>query len=613
MKIRAFAIAILVCVAGPVSAAAAAAKPSVRAAQVAPSYRNPLSLELPTGQHGSSCADPFVLRVPSPHSTQWYLYCTSDPLNDSDQDDQGNLIIHNVPTYRSTDLVNWRYLADAFPVKPSWVTGGMWAPDVVHRGGRYLMYFTASDTTLAGGGPAIGVATSSTPSGPWTVSDTPVVPPTEAPDHAGKRWEFDPEVIYYRGTGYLYFGSYYGGNFVRTLSADGMTSVAKSERRIGIGNRYEGTFIVRRGGWFYFLGSATNCCNGPLTGYSVFAARSRSPLGPFLDRDGVSILASRVGGTPVLTQNGNRWVGAGHNAVITDYSGQQWIIYHAVSRLDPYFAGHVGFTKRPVLIDPLDWRAGWPTTGGGRGPSSSRQPGPAAQPGERTAYRPRYASTPQPGAELVRFSDDFTGTALAPQWSWVRPPDPSTYSVIAGHLRWQVQDADLHPEAGGPRASVLTEPAPAGDYIAETRIKTTVPLDGCCHNFAQAGMLNYQDDGNYMKLSVSSIWETRQTEFGKEVTPVPAGYPHYGNGVVGPLREWTYLRIVRQERGAIDYFTAYTSGTGYRWDRGPTWTRPLTGNGTIALVSMGGPGGYDSLFDYVHVYRLQSHTPVPVG
>ena len=49
--------------------------------------------------------------------------------------------------------------------------------------------------------------------------------------------------------------------------------------------------------------------------------------------------------------------------MITDYSGQQWIVYHAVDRNDPYYAGDVGYTKRPALIDPLDWQGGWPRDG----------------------------------------------------------------------------------------------------------------------------------------------------------------------------------------------------------------------------------------------------------
>lgn len=571
----------------------------------APAYRNPLDLQLPGGQQAASCADPFVLEQPgrAQAPTTWYLYCTSDALTATELGPDGTPLIHNVPTFSSTDLTHWTYRGDAFPTKPSWITGGMWAPDVVRRGNQYLMYFTASDTNLPGGGSAIALATSNSPVGPWQVSDTPVVPPTDAPNGGGRRWEFDPEVISANGTSYLYFGSYLGGIFVRTLSADGRTSNAASETQISIDNRYEGTFIVQHDGWYYFMGSATNCCNGPLTGYAVFSARSRSPLGPFLDADGRSILDSRVGGTPMLTQNGNRWVGTGHNAVITDYSGQDWIVYHAVDANDPYYAGDVGYTKRPALIDPLDWRRGWPVVRGGRGPSDQPQPGPAAQPDERTAYRPRFVGDPQPARPIRSLSDDFSGTSLSSQWSWVRPPASTEYDVSGGTLNWQTENADLHPPAT-PLASVLTEPAPNGDYVVETKVSTTVPAAGCCQNYVQGGVLIYGDDGHYVKLSSVSIWNTRQTEFGRQDNSQPAGYPTYGNTVVGPVGDWTYLRIVRQLRGNQDRYTAYTGLDGRHWDHGGTWTAEL-GHARIGLISMGG-AGFSSSFDYVHVSTVRS-------
>ncbi len=59
--------------------------------------------------------------------------------------------------------------------------------------------------------------------------------------------------------------------------------------------------------------------------------------------------------------NGNRWVGTGHNTVFQDFDGQWWTIYHAVDQDSLYFAGAVGFTKRPALLDPLDWVDGWPS------------------------------------------------------------------------------------------------------------------------------------------------------------------------------------------------------------------------------------------------------------
>ena len=65
-------------------------------------------------------------------------------------------------------------------------------------------------------------------------------------------------------------------------------------------------------------------------------------------------MAGRVGGTPVISMNGNRWVGPGHNTVFVDFSGQWWTIYHAVDRHDPYFTGAVGFTKRRQELTTAD-------------------------------------------------------------------------------------------------------------------------------------------------------------------------------------------------------------------------------------------------------------------
>ncbi|WIB37184.1 family 43 glycosylhydrolase [Curtobacterium sp. MCJR17_043] len=239
----------------------------------------------------------------------------------------------------------------------------------------------------------MGVATSSSPTGPWTDSGGPVVAPQTAPNGDGFRWSFDPEVITDSGRTYLYFGSYFGGVHVRQLTADGLRSRPETERQIAIDNRYEGSYLMRHGGWWYYMGSATNCCNGSLTGYGVFVARSKSPLGPFRDRDGVAITDTRVGGSPLLAQNGNRWVGTGHNTVVTDFADQDWMIYHAVDRTDPYYAGQTGYTKRPALIDPIDWVGGWPVVRGGSRTLRLR----GARPGGTARAALRVPAAPRPG------------------------------------------------------------------------------------------------------------------------------------------------------------------------------------------------------------------------
>lgn len=587
-----------------------------RHGRVAPTHRNPVALALPEGQTAASCADPTVIRGAG-RDRNWYLYCTTDALTATEQNPDGSLVQHAVPTYRSTDLTHWTYVNDAFPTKPAWVgeANGVWAPDIVYRAGErgrpgtWFLYYAASDTPSAtgptGGGSAVGVATSSSPTGPWKDSGGPVVAPQAAPNGDGQRWAFDPEVITDRGTTYLYFGSYFGGVNVRRLSADGLRSDPASERQIAIDNRYEGAYLMRHGGWWYFMGSATNCCNGALTGYGVFVARSRSPLGPFVDRDGVAITATRVGGTPLLAQNGNRWVGTGHNTVVTDFAGQDWIIYHAADRTDPTYAGQPTYTKRPALIDPLDWRGGWPVVRGGAGPSDSVQPGPAAQPGQRSAYRPRPVPDDVPGRTIRSLSTSFDGTTLPPALTWTREPDASTWTVADGTFRWQTQDADIHPPQT-PLASVLSEPAPRGDWVVETTVGVDTPATGDGRNYVQGGLIVYGSDADYVRLTSNSIFNTRQTEFGKQASGQPAGAPSYGNMVVGPVGDTTTLRIVHRAVAGEHRYTAYTSLDGRHFVRGGTWTADLGSTPRIGLISLGG-AGFTSTFEDLRVSTVATH------
>ena len=560
-------------------------------------YTNPLQLSLPGGFTAASCADPDVIR----DGRTWYLYCTTDRASD----DTAAPDIGLIPIYRSTDLEHWTYVTAALPEIPSYAAAGagMWAPDINYVDGQYRLYFAVSNTNLVGGGSAVGVATSDSPTGPFTVSQEPVVAPSDIPGNPGsKRSTIDPELVRDHGHDYLFYGGFGGGLLSRTLSADGLSTDESSQQQIAIDNRYEGANVVRRGGWWYLMASSTNCCNGPLTGYTVFAARSKTVLGPYLDRRGRSVLDSQVGGTPVVAQNGNRWVGVGHHTMITDFAGQDWMIYHGIDRSDPYYRGAVGYTKRPGLIDPVDWIGGWPEVNAGAGPSDGPHPGPVAQPGERVTYHARPAHDTRPGLPIRSLSDEFTGDSLSSQWTWIRPPDASTYSLTDGTLVWDTQSGDLHPPTDN-LPSVLTETAPAGPYVVETKVAMSWPTSGCCQNYVQGGLVIYNDDGNYIKLASVSIWNTRQTEIGKNVYPQPSGYPNYGNGVIGPVgRTYTYLRLVRGSVGDLDTYTAYSSPDGRHWDKGATWTQEPSPDTKIGLVSMAG-AGFTSTFEYVRVSR----------
>ncbi|WP_353952334.1 family 43 glycosylhydrolase [Knoellia sp. S7-12] len=359
-----------------------------------------------------SFADPSVIQA---KDGWWYAYSTADPLRSGDPSG----IMHIA---RTRDFVTWDYRGTVFDEtnRPSWATptSGLWAPDIRYINGQYVIYYTVTDTTLnPGDDSAIGVATSPSPEGPWTPTNAPIVAPR--PDGGGFLWTFDPAGFTdVDGQNYLYFGSYYGGNFVTKVSRDGLTPMG-GQTQVAIGDRYEGSYVQRHEGWYYYSASSANCCAGPTTGYAVFAGRSRSPLGPFVDQDGIPLTASAVGGTNVVHQNGNRWIGVGHHAVATDASGRDFLAYHGLDRNEPWLNEPFGVTRRPMLLDRLDWVDEWPRTRAGAGPSDSPQPAPVT--GSLlgiTDHDPaaggftggmRTASDPQGGASAV-----VNGTAKTP-------------------------------------------------------------------------------------------------------------------------------------------------------------------------------------------------------
>jgi arabinan endo-1,5-alpha-L-arabinosidase len=611
------------------------------------SYENPLLPVIPEGGVVESCADPTVINEQDPDTglITWYMYCTTDPLNDEDVDANGDPVFHRIPMMTSTDLVNWTYVGDAFPQGtaglPSWADPGaaLWAPEVVYSTefDQYYLFFGVTDTNDAispepgcHSDNAIGVAVGDSPTGPWTFSDEPVVDPRRGGPGCNFLWTYDPDVLgdSIATESILYYGSYYGGVFGTnlTLTADG-AQVEGNPTMVAIDNKFEGTNVIYKDGYYYLFASATNCCNAALTGYTVLVGRSTSPLGPFVDQQGYSLLDAQAGGTPFLYGNGNRWTGTGHNTVFQDANGDWWTIYHAVDQNDPIFTFRNGFTKRPALLDAIDWVNGWPTVNGGSGPSDRKMPAPAAQEGEVSRHQTRLADIQGPGKPLAAYSDEFTGTSLDDAWTWDCPagvPQP-TYAVENGLLTVDIQRGDTFVDVDS--ACVLTRDAPSGDYVVEAKVRTDVPDEGCCFNYSQAGVGIYGDMDHYVKLTNTSIWNTRQTEWAKEIGAEQAGpgQPRYGNAVVGPPSEdWTYLRIVVEELtgaeraaagGDTHSYTAYTSPDGVTWVRGQTWTHTLVDDEQIALFfqgitdpSAGGPApdqNFTAEFDYVRVYTLK--------
>jgi arabinan endo-1,5-alpha-L-arabinosidase len=321
------------------------------------SYSNPvLDADFP---------DPAVMLAPDGYH---YAYAT--------QTDRGGTTV-NIQVARTRDLIRWQHLGDALPAKPSWAsrTQDFWAPHVVRDGERYIMYYSAKpDAALTDQkkGLCLAVATASAPAGPFVDLGQPL--------KCGESFvEIDPFAYDDPGTGkrLLYWGSGFKPIKVQELGPDrtafapgsaAIDLIAPNPVKDAFPVLVEGAWVLRRGGYYYLFYSGDNCC-GPKANYAVMVARSRSATGPFQTLE-------QAKGTPHSLILGKRgyWVAPGHNAIVTDAQGVDWMVYHAVDARNPRGKPkHDVNTRRVMLIDRISWRDGWPEI---EGPTTGPRPGP---------------------------------------------------------------------------------------------------------------------------------------------------------------------------------------------------------------------------------------------
>ncbi len=431
-------------------------------------YTNPLRPVISGSRRVENCPDPAVQRGMGTDSRYWFMLCTSGSLDDVDARARRG---RTVPVLRSTDLVHWTLVGSAASARPSWAAPGasLWAPDITwsSRYRRYVLTYAVTDVVDrvsrqpgCRSDRAIGVAVARHPTGPWTPARAPVVPPRRTGPGCSFADTIDPDLLEASGTTgpILYFGSFGGGVQAApvALTRSGMR-LTGAVRPITAERRYEAPDVVRHAGWYYLVVSAGDCCHGAYSGYSVFAGRARSPWGPFLDRTGASLLAPRTGGTPVVAATGNRWVGPGHTSLFVDRGGQWWAAYHAVDVDRPFLASTTG-TRRPVLLDPVDWPGGWPSVRSGRGPSTTPVPVPAARVGQRSAYVPAAAPADPPLAVDAARTDLFDA-----------PPATDPPATDPRDRPARDRPARDGPARDGPARDGPARDRPAGDGPADER------------------------------------------------------------------------------------------------------------------------------------------------
>jgi arabinan endo-1,5-alpha-L-arabinosidase len=289
-------------------------------------------------------ADPSVIYIPK--ENKFYAYAT--------QDNWGNGI-NLVNIIKSADLVNWTYIGKAFTEKPSWKTkGSIWAPDINFINNKYYLYYSFS--TWGDRNPGIGLAIADHPAGPF--KDQGKLFDSESLQVPNS---IDPIFIQVDNRNYLVWGSFDDTdnqgihgielNKLGTAIADGAQKF-----KIAAGD-WEASVIHYKDGYYYYFGSKGSCCEGANSKYHMLVARSKNFKGPYLDKEGNSIL-ERGRGTLIMKGN-DTIVGPGHmSKIMTDKNGKDWVLLHAFDKNNARLPNNAN--KRALYLDQIQWKAGWP-------------------------------------------------------------------------------------------------------------------------------------------------------------------------------------------------------------------------------------------------------------
>lgn len=312
-----------------------------------------------------NCPDPTV--IDDRARTGWfYAYCTQSSLAECTDNPQarGRVVL---PVYRSKDMIHWEFVGDGFDGhQPDWRRGSrLWAPDINYVDGHYVLYYALGvwgDLVAS----ASGCAVSDSPVGPFRDCGLLVDFNT-----IGVKNSIDPNLFIYKGKKYLIWGSLGEGSGVWgiRLSHNGL-ALKKNAKPVLLGaDNMEGAYMVRRGRYCYLFTSRGSCCEGARSTYHVLVARSRKPLGPFVGRDGISLLDKNCQSIILSGTNDQRFVGTGHNSqLITDDAGQDWLFYHTYWKDNEY-------KGRCMNVDPIVWSEdGWPAIPGGKPSTSGNAP-----------------------------------------------------------------------------------------------------------------------------------------------------------------------------------------------------------------------------------------------
>jgi xylan 1,4-beta-xylosidase len=351
---------------------------------------------------------------------------------------------------RSRDLVNWQKVGYVFQTKPAWAKGDFWAPEVINDRGRFFVFYVArrDEGPKKKGTLCVAVAAAAAPEGPY-IDRGPLV--CEIPERKNVG-SIDPAFVHdEHGDPFLVWKA--DGNdarpneptsiYAQKLSEDGTRLLGKRKEILRNdapweGSVTEGSFLLRRGDWFYHFYAGNACC-GRACNYAVGVARSRHLLGPW----------EKYARNPIIAAN-HDWQCPGHGSIVETQDGRDFFLYHSYrQRRDTFSIG------RESVLDEVKWSAdGWPVVDGGLGPSSD-------------APSPFGVAVGANGAE---FFDGFNDARLNPEWQWPMDNEQTARVEVAGggHLVLEPAGDVADPLTG----AVVARRTTSGDYVATALVDT---------------------------------------------------------------------------------------------------------------------------------------------
>jgi beta-xylosidase len=278
--------------------------------------------------------DPFVMRVGS----QYYAYAT-------------NTGACNVQVLRSSSAPgSWEWMGEGLPELPAWATSHdklTWAPVVLERNGRYIMFYTARATDMHV--QSISMAVADSPLGPFIDNSTrPLICP------AALGGAIDPSpFVDVDGKAYLLWKNDGNSRKLRTslwiqeLSEDGMGLVGEPVELIHEDQDWEyplieGPSMVRYEDQYYLFYSANDYKGED---YAIGYAVGSSVMGPFVKPLEHAWLSSF-----------DTVRGPGGQEFFSDEAGCLWMAYHAWTLPNIGYPGG----KRSLFIERVIFQDGKP-------------------------------------------------------------------------------------------------------------------------------------------------------------------------------------------------------------------------------------------------------------